>query len=384
MIDSRVPRLLHLAETITGGVTTYLNEIMAAQAAAFGTDNVRILVPDGQADELVAVDPRMIVTYPRTGRDTRSLISFCSAAQRALRDFQPSIVHVHSSFAGALARPMLALTRPRPRVVYCAHGWSFLMDVPRHKRQIYAILERALCRLTDVVINISNHEHQQAQLYGIDADKCVVVRNAISRSSATKGDVARMFDDACINLLFVGRFDRQKGLDLLLAVMKRLQGAPIRLHVIGACVNEDRSEQAVGNVNILGWLPRHAIDRYYAAADAVVMPSRWEGFGLVAIEAMRNSTAVIVSNRGALPELVEDGKTGYVFDLDEGDLGNLERLLRGLDKTRLAQMGKAARQHFSRNFTADAMNRSLIEIYAALHQRPLSAGTVLQLSRSNS
>ena len=114
----------------------------------------------------------------------------------------------------------------------------------------------------------------------------------------------------------------------------------MRLHVIGACVNEDRTEEPASNVNILGWLPRHAIDRYYAAADAVVMPSRWEGFGLVAIEAMRNGTAVIVSNRGALPELVEDGKTGHVFDLDEGDLGNLERLLRGLDKSRLGSDGQ--------------------------------------------
>ena len=59
--------------------------------------------------------------------------------------------------------------------------------------------------------------------------------------------------------------------------------------------------------------PGAASTRYYAAADGLVVPSRWEGFGLVAIEAMRAGTAVIASDRGALPELVEHGSDRLHF-----------------------------------------------------------------------
>ena len=58
------------------------------------------------------------------------------------------------------------------------------------------------------------------------------------------------------------------------------------------------------------------------------MPSRWEAFGLVAIEAMKYGKAVIVSNRGALPELIEDGKNGFVFNFEKAEqlIEILERL----------------------------------------------------------
>lgn len=382
MSDPMHPRILHVAETCVGGVASYFQEIVSYQTEALGADNVRVLVPRDHAGELVGVDEQLICSYPRTGRNLRSLLSFSVALASTLRRFQPSIVHMHSTFAGAVARPIVQLSRPRPRVVYCPHGWAFLMEIPEWKRRAYALIERLLCPLTDVVVNISRYEHEQAKAYGISAEKCVVVRNAVSPGCAA-GLADPPFDDRFINLLFVGRFDRQKGLDLLLQVMGRLKDTPIRLHVIGSCVVEEQTVRAPDTVNLLGWLPRSQLDAYYSAADGVVMPSRWEGFGLVAIEAMRNGTPVIASNRGALPELVQHGKTGYVFDLNEQDLSSLERTLRGLDKQRLREMGAAAAQHFRNYFTADGMNRSLLEIYGKLHRAPAHGRPHLELSGSN-
>lgn len=208
------------------------------------------------------------------------------------------------------------------------------------------------------------------------------MRNAISPGRAP-GFAESPFDERFVNLLFVGRFDRQKGLDLLLRAMQRLQDTPIRLHVIGSCVHEAKAVHPPDNVRLLGWMPRHTLDAYYAAADGLVVPSRWEAFGLVAIEAMRNGTAVIASRRGSLPELIDDGKTGYLFHLDETDLSDLEGVLRSLDKQRLRQMGTAAAQHFNQFFTADAMNRGLLDVYAKLHARRTRDRPVLQWSRSN-
>jgi glycosyltransferase involved in cell wall biosynthesis len=134
---------------------------------------------------------------------------------------------------------------------------------------------------------------------------------------------------------------------------------------------------------MLGWLPRDCLHSYYAAADGLVVPSRWEGFGLVAIEAMRAGTAVIASNRGSLPELVEHGTTGYIFHLDENELDKLEGTLRRLDKNRLREMGAAGARHFEQRFTAETMNRSLLDVYADLHQKAATTKALLQWSRGN-
>ncbi len=98
--------------------------------------------------------------------------------------------------------------------------------------------------------------------------------------------------------------------------------------------------------------------------DAVVMPSRWEAFGLVAAEAMRAGVPVIASNRGALPEVVEHEVGGYIFDLDDPDA--LGRLLQRLDRSELRQLGNSARRRWEREFVADKMNDLLRETYASV------------------
>lgn len=365
-----------------GGVTSYFQETITYQAAALGSDNVRLLVPDDHARELFDVDEEMVATFKRSGRNVASLIAFSMALQNCMKSFSPTIVHLHSTFAGAIARPMLALSRPRPRIIYCPHGWSFLMDIPEWKKQAYALIERALSHITDVIINISRHEDQQAQAHGIAPGKCVIVRNGVSACSSS-GLASSPFDESFINLLFVGRFDRQKGLDLLLRVMQRLQDTRIRLYVIGSSVHDAEAMKPPHNVTMLGWLPRDSLHAYYAAADCLIVPSRWEGFGLVAIEAMRAGTAVIASNRGSLPELVEHGRTGYIFHLDEDELGKLEETLRCLDRDTLREMGAAGARHFEQRFTAETMNRSLLEVYSDLHQKAATTRALLQWSRSN-
>ena len=91
MHDAAEPRLLHVAETITGGVSSYLHEIVAFQKEALGDDNIRLLVPRSQATELDGIDNRLIISYPRSGRNVRSLISFLMALNEAIHRFRPTI-----------------------------------------------------------------------------------------------------------------------------------------------------------------------------------------------------------------------------------------------------------------------------------------------------
>jgi glycosyltransferase involved in cell wall biosynthesis len=106
--------------------------------------------------------------------------------------------------------------------------------------------------------------------------------------------------------------------------------------------------------------------------DALVMPSRWEGFGLVALEAMRLGKPVIASRRGALTEIIEHGATGLLFDLDRP--GELIDVLRHLDKVALAAMGVNARQEFLRSFTSERMNAELVTLYRTLLETKAARG----------
>ena len=92
-----------------------------------------------------------------------------------------------------------------------------------------------------------------------------------------------------------------------------------------------------------------------------MVPSRREGFGLIAVEAMRSGKASIVSDQGALPELVCDEETGFIFEV--GESSSLDLILAKLDRGTLSRMGQAAKRRFIHNFTAERMNRGILEVY---------------------
>ena len=227
------------------------------------------------------------------------------------------------------------------------------------------MVERWLASYTDIIVNISESEAKFAEKFGLAREKQVIIYNGISTAGPQIVDRVTLEPDK-INLVFAGRHDRQKGLDFLIAAMKQVVDSPVHLHVIGSIIRARKpiSGEIPPNVTFYGWLPRNRVAAYISAGDAVVMPSRWEGFGLVAVEAMRAERPVIASDRGALPELVIDGKTGIIFPMD--NLPEFVQTLKSLDPTILRMLGKNALSHFLKNFTADRMNKELLDLYAAL------------------
>lgn len=361
-------RILHVAEVVQAGVGSYLEEVAGFQLRYFGDGAVRLVVPQQQIGYLQGIAPSALRCFQRSGRNPASLMAFARAVLAEVQAFRPDIVHVHSSFAGAVARPVIRFCSPRPKVVYCAHCWAFMMQTSPWRQRAFEVIERMLAPLADRIINLSADEAEQARRHGIPESRCVVVRNGIAELPPAAAEAEAPFDPALINLLFVGRFDHQKGFDVLLRAMAAVTDLPLRAYAIGAAVSGVPQPRPPANVEILGWMQRSAIDRYYRAADAVIMPSRWEGLSLVALEAMRAGTALIASRRSSMPEVVAEGETGWLFDLEGDDAGDLVRVLRRLDKPGLAAMGVSAAERFRRHFTADAMNRRLIEVYRGLLQ----------------
>lgn len=365
-------RILHLSEYTKGGVETHLREVLGYQA---DRHDVYLLVSAFNADtSSLRIGRERILTYPYKRKPAYFLRAMRSI-RKTVGAIDPDIVHVHGTFAGLFLRTLFLFKRRRPLVVYCAHGWSFLMDAVPWKRKLYAWAEKAMSLRTDAIIHISNHEYEMAMRYGLPKGKSTVVYNGVSDAKPSAWpDGSSPFDGppGRINLLFVGRFDRQKGFDLLLDVFNEHRFDNVRLFLAGESVLQRRDFVYPDNAVKLGWVSNADIDRYMGACDAVVVPSRWEGFGIVAIEALRNRKPVIASNRGALPEIVRHGENGYVFDFE--NKAELADIVRKLDKRTLARMGEAGGRIFDEKFRSDRMNKQIERLYESVAER--TAGVV--------
>jgi D-inositol-3-phosphate glycosyltransferase len=197
-------------------------------------------------------------------------------------------------------------------------------------------------------------------------------------------DEAKLFvglkpDDRMI--LFVGRIEPLKGIETLIRTMSRRPSGddhrPVHLAIIGG--EPDASPEEITaemrrlqklcddlgidqSVVFLGKRRQDTLQYYYSAAEVVVMPSHYESFGMVALEAMACGTPVIASDVGGLGFLVRDGETG--FTVPDGDVDLLISRLNQLlgDRQMLKRMGAAAVAH-AQGYSWDKIARQIVAVY---------------------
>ncbi|MEZ5785524.1 MAG: glycosyltransferase [Xanthobacteraceae bacterium] len=356
-------RILHIAESLVGGPASYLEEALPYQSQVFGAQNVILLAPKEHVSYLPD-DICSIEVFPRSGRDARSFLALASAIRRVTSQHRPHIVHLHSSFAGAIGRLMLPIVWPSAKVVYCAHCWSFDRDPWTPFTRGWRMVERMLLPVTDLVVNVSLHERALLLGAGLPTRKLATVVSGLSDIEPTARPPNRDTNGAPLRLLFLGRMDEQKGIDLLFREIAHIPPTRAVLTVAGTPVIDGRSDSIPPHVKFLGWTPRTRIPALIAASDAVVMPSRWEGMPLAALEAMRSARPLIASNRGPFVHIVEHGINGFLVDIDRP--GFLREALEEIEAADLARLGAAARSTFTAKFSALRMNEALVDCYLRL------------------
>jgi glycosyltransferase involved in cell wall biosynthesis len=362
-------KILHVCESLVGGPASYLEEILPYQMQQFGADNVSLLAP---ADHHGFVPPSIgcrIETYARTGRNLRSILALAWAIRKNIQRKEPDIVHLHSSLAGAVGRLTVPRDRRRPRIVYCAHGWAF--DRPRRTiaTRLFSLIERLLSRLADAIIIISPHEAPLLHDAGIPLANTKLVVSGI-KDLPPSSDAAPSVPHSGrpLRLLFVGRLDLQKGVDLLLREFALLEPGRATLTLVGAKIVDKRDLTIPADVELLGWAPRESLPALFRQFDAVVMPSRWEGMPLLAIEALRSGLPLVCSSHGAFPHFIEDGINGFLVDFNIPHA--LDRVLKAFEAADRPTMRTAARATFMTMFQQSRMNSDLVDLYDSLIETP--------------
>ncbi len=199
-------------------------------------------------------------------------------------------------------------------------------------------------------------------------------------------------------VLYVGRFDPRKGIETLVRAVNQCglrDSKNLQLIIGGGStpgnsdgIERDRIEQIVNELGMsdftsfAGRLSQNILPTYYAAADVCVVPSHYEPFGLVAIEAMASSTPVVASDVGGLQFTVVNEETGLLAPPQDVDAfaSAIDRIL--LNSEWRDELGKAGRKRVETKFSWDGVATQLSELYTELLQPKPVASTAKELVES--
>lgn len=253
--------------------------------------------------------------------------------------------------------------------------------------------ERQVVARADRIIAATPAEQAQLEwLYKVDSRKVTVIPPGVDTSHfyPIPADEARQFiglaSDARM-ILFVGRIEPLKGVATLIQAVACLRlkdlKEPVHLAVIGGDPEagaDDISEEmirlqklcddlTVGKMVVfLGKRGQDTLPYYYSAAEVVVMPSYYESFGMVALEAMACGTPVIASQVGGLAFLVQDGVTGYTVPTED-HIALCERLTSLLgDETLRRKMGNNAVEN-AQNYIWEKIASQIVHVYNELIEK---------------
>lgn len=171
--------VLHFAEYVSGGVATYLKDLISYQCNQENVEAVYLIASTEKSDsELLHMSyPKYHVITYNYRRGTTGVLKILSMS-KLIRKMNPDIVHLHSSFAG-IVRIKFLFSNFKKCVIYCSHGWSFNRDIRPWKKTLYKLIEVILSYGCQRIINISDYEASTSVF--LNSKKMVTIHNAIPK-----------------------------------------------------------------------------------------------------------------------------------------------------------------------------------------------------------
>lgn len=260
---------------------------------------------------------------------------------------------------GAPCEDCIGRTPPLPGVIHACYGGSRAQSAVTAAMLTGHRLRGTWCEDIDVYIALTEFSRRKLTQGGLAAEKVVVKPNFIDPAPDPGPPGGDFF-------LFAGRLDEGKGVKTLLkAWTSSSSPAPLRIAGNGALlgdVNEAMIESPM--IEHLGQIDRTSLIDQMQQSRALVFPSQWyENFPVTLVEAFACGLPVIVSRIGAMAEIVDDGRTGLLFN--PGDPEDLRAKVRWAweHPDELDRMGSEARREYEAKYTGDENYRQLMEIY---------------------
>jgi len=305
-----------------------------------------------------------------------------------------SLVHSHYWYSGSVALKLKDYLEI-PMVHNCHSLGKVKYDVLEGEKPPFADMrlleEELILRRANAVIASTPQEVKNIlDLYNVTGENIDLIRagvdgrlfKPIEKTEAIK-ETGLDFEKT---ILFVGRVTKAKGLRILIKALKKLKtdfNKELKLFIVGGDISgvmhsetESREKKYIkkqinelnlsDDVIFLGPVEREKLPYYYSLADICVIPSLYESFGLVAVEAMACGTPVIASKTGGLVHTVKNGYSGLHFVPGRSD--HLAKKILGIitDSEKLREMGINARIRASIEFGLERTVRQIKELYVSL------------------
>ncbi|WP_175852117.1 glycosyltransferase family 4 protein [Burkholderia cepacia] len=376
-------RIALVVEAAGGGVAVHLADLIRGLSAHDGIE-LHLIIPQGPRfdasilDASVLAHCRSVHAVPmRRAVGWRDAIAVARLYRHLLR-IGPDIVHSHSSKAGAIARLCIGPWRQvyTPHAVYTLNpslrGW---------RRRFYGTIERVLgCLRSSRIVAVSRDEaaHLHDTL-GIPDHRIDTIVNGVTPPRLMPRDDARralgLPNDAVV-VGFVGRLEHQKGVDRLVRIARgvhRRCGNAVQFVVIGpgdfdAAAGPD-ADDVPPNLRVVGAV--EGANRYFSAFDLFALPSRYEGFPYVCLEALAARVPTVASNVAGAAELIRSHDIGLVVPNDDDTTDFMHAVVTLADDTALRRGMRANCAHALEHYSAAAMVQRTLALYRNVaHQEP--------------
>ena len=285
-----------------------------------------------------------------------------------IKDNDIEIVHSHGKGAGIYSR-MLKILNPRLKIVHTLHGvhigeYGFL------KKSVYIFLERFLTLFTDKFINVSNSENSLClKLRLFKKSKCEIVYNGIK--ALLKDDHAKIKFNLSEKRVVttISRFDYQKNMSLAYEIAQNFKdNSDIVFLWLGDGDDRTKFESMAqkDGVNIIFTGFTDEIPAYLSATDIYLSTSRWEGLPYALIEAQSLGIPIVATNVVGNNEVVENGKSGFLFESAQQARQDIEILLN--DEQIYGKMQGEALLNFKNKFDIGIAVRKVEKIYEQIFE----------------
>lgn len=294
------------------------------------------------------------------------------------------ILHGHSSKAGALLR-LAALGKSAP-CIYTPHAFMTLNpDLGPVARFVYRTAEWLLSYMASTIICVSEQELQHARSLGIHADRLKLVHNGIPQiprgdRPAMRAELQLGEHEVCVG--FVGRLSAQKSVHRLITAfaMASRDRADMRLVIVGEGPDRGALEELAQDIGVADQVmfagSRNGVAAM-AAFDIFALPSRYEAFPYVLLEAASQGLPIVMTRTGGADSVVRQAKNGFI--VQQGNNEELAaRLGRLADERKLARRMGEYSASVAAEFSIDNMVVRTLRVYANALAYPEEAARAFQ------